>query len=205
MQATPDIDRLLAKVKNRLSEWQKQFNSSYQEKADSLTTFQKIFFGIFLILAVYFYGVYKTKLELLSRLTPATVITPTPTPRPSVLVSPSPSVQASVKPSTNAVKASIAPKPTTTPTPTPQLQSQPSWPDRPTAEATVKAKAMKEWGDDYRMVEYEFNLQMDAYSWLIQQTQYPDIMKRAQREWVDDYRMVKYEYENQVKSYQAIH
>ncbi|TXH00282.1 MAG: hypothetical protein E6R05_07320 [Candidatus Moraniibacteriota bacterium] len=205
MHGSPEIDRLIAKAKNRLTEWQKQLNASCQDKADSLTTFQKIFFVIFLILAVYFYGVYKTKVELLSRLTPATVITPTPTPQPSVLVSPNPSVQASVKPSTNAVKASIVPKPTTTPTSTPQPQSQPTWPDRPTAEATVKAKAMKEWSDDYRMVEYEFNLQMEAYSWLIQQTQYPDIMKRAQREWGDDYRMVKYEYENQVKSYQAIH
>ena len=63
---------------------------------------------------------------------------------------------------------------------------------------------MKEWGDDYRMVQYEFNLQMEAYSWLINQTQYPDIMERAQREWGNDYRMVKYEYENQVKAYQSL-
>lgn len=204
MQASSEIDRLLAKAEDKLTEWRKQLKASYQDKADGLTTFQKIFFSIFLIMAVYFYGVYKTRVEMWESMQPASVTTRTPTSRPLPTISPSPSLQASVKPSVVPAKATNKPKPTPTPTSTPQSQSQPSWPDRPTAEATVKAKAMKEWGDDYRMVEYEFNLQMEAYSWLVNQTQYPDIMKRAQREWGDDYRMVKYEYENQVKSYQSM-
>lgn len=200
----PDIEKVLDEAKAKLSDWQKQLNKAYQDKSDSMTTLQKIFFGIFLIMSVYFYGVYKTKLEMLSALSPASVTTPTPTLRPSPTTNPSPSLQATTKPSVVPAKASNKPKPTPSPTPIPQPQSQPSWPDRPTAEATVKAKAMKEWGDDYRMVEYEFNLQMEAYSWLINQSQYHDIMKRAQREWGDDYRMIKYEYENQVESYQSL-
>ena len=128
---------------------------------------------MFLIILIYFHGIYKTKLGMLSALAPASVATPTPTTLPLPTINPSPSIQASTKPSVVPAKATSKPKPSPAQSPTPQPQSQPSWPDRPTAEAAVKTKAMKEWGDDYRMVEYEFNLQMEAYSWLIQQTQYP--------------------------------
>ncbi len=204
MSKAPNLADLSKQIKSQYREIKKQVEKSWQDKSDSMTQSQKIFFSIFLIMAVYFYGVYHTKVELFTRQQPISVSSPTRTLQPPPTANPSPSIQASAKPSVVPAKATNKPKPSHTPTPTLQPQSQPSWPDRPTAEATVKAKAMKEWGDDYRMVQYEFNLQMEAYSWLINQTQYPDIMERAQREWGNDYRMVKYEYENQVKAYQSL-
>ncbi|RIK51735.1 hypothetical protein DCC61_01500 [Candidatus Microgenomates bacterium] len=204
MQELTQLEKLLVDGKSRLVALQKQLERSYQDKSDSMTAFQKIFFGIFLIMAVYFYGVYQTKVELLTRQQPISVASPTPRTQLPTTASPSPTTQPSTKPSVVPAKTTNIPKPTSTPTPAPQQQVQPSWPDRPTAEATVKANAMKEWGDNYEMVQYEFNNQMEAYSWLIQQTQYPAIMIRAQSEWGDNYEMVKYEYENQVKAYKSL-
>ena len=130
MQRTPEIDRLLTKTKDKLSEWQKQLNASYQNKADSLTTFQKIFFGIFLVLAVYFYGVYSTSIKILTSKTrqsptPAPTATIKLSPTPSISVSPSPSAKPSIKPS-NQPKILNTPKPTPIPTTSTQTNNTPT-------------------------------------------------------------------------------
>jgi hypothetical protein len=65
-----------------------------------------------------------------------------------------------------------------------------------------KTNALKEWGNDSRMVNYEVNKQTEAYDWVIKQTKYPDIIERAKQEWANDYAMVKYEYEKQVRAYE---
>jgi len=65
-----------------------------------------------------------------------------------------------------------------------------------------KANALKEWGNDSRMVNYEVNKQIEAYDWVIKQTKYPKIMNKAKQEWAADYAMVKYEYERQVEAYE---
>lgn len=77
-------------------------------------------------------------------------------------------------------------------------------PTREEAQAIVKAKAVDRWADDYSMVKYEVNKQMEAYDWLAKKDEYLDIMKKAQLRWKDDYSMVKYEYEKQVESYEEV-
>ena len=67
-----------------------------------------------------------------------------------------------------------------------------------------KTNALKEWGNDSRMVNYEVNKQTEAYDWVIKQTKYPDIIERAKQEWAEDYAMVKYEYEKQSEAYNWI-
>jgi len=67
-----------------------------------------------------------------------------------------------------------------------------------------KTNALKKWGNDSRMVNYEVNKQTEAYDWVIKQTKYPDIIERAKQEWADDYAMVKYEYEKQSEAYNWI-
>jgi hypothetical protein len=54
------------------------------------------------------------------------------------------------------------------------------------------------------MVLYEYENQLEAYKWIMAQTEYPDIMNSAKQEWGDDYEMVKYEYENQVEAYKGL-
>ena len=67
-----------------------------------------------------------------------------------------------------------------------------------------KTNALKEWGNDSRMVNYEVNKQTEAYDWVIKQTKYPDIIERAKQEWANDYAMVKYEYEKQLEAFNWI-
>lgn len=67
-----------------------------------------------------------------------------------------------------------------------------------------KTNALKEWGNDSRMVNYEVNKQTEAYDWVIKQTKYPDIIEGAKQEWANDYVMVKYEYEKQSEAYNWI-
>ena len=114
MSETPNLEYLAKKIKSQYLELKKQVKESWRDKSDSMTGFQKIFFGIFLIMAVYFYGVYHTKIELLSRFKPATIATPTPTPKPSVVTvvntSPSPEPTISTKPSVMPSKAPNTPK-----------------------------------------------------------------------------------------------
>lgn len=68
----------------------------------------------------------------------------------------------------------------------------------------LKENASQEWGNDYEMVQYEYNNQVKAYDWIMAQTEYPDIMNSAKQEWGDDYEMVKYEYKNQVEAYKSL-
>lgn len=77
-------------------------------------------------------------------------------------------------------------------------------PARNEADKIAKANAEEEWGDDYRMVKYTYENQMEAYDWLATQTEHTDIMKGAVSEWESDYRMVKYTYENQVKAFNSL-
>jgi len=65
-----------------------------------------------------------------------------------------------------------------------------------------KTNALKEWGNDSRMVNYEVKKQTEAYDWVIKHAKYTDIVKRAKQEWANDYAMVKYEYEKQVAAYE---
>jgi hypothetical protein len=76
-------------------------------------------------------------------------------------------------------------------------------PSNPRADAlaVLKANAAREWGDDYQMVQFEYNNQVEAYDWVTRQTAQPTIMARAKQEWDDDYQMVKFEYENQLEAY----
>lgn len=87
--------------------------------------------------------------------------------------------------------------PVTPPTPAPNNA-------RADALAKLKANASAEWGDDYQMVKYEYDNQVEAYDWVMAQTAHPDIMAKAKREWGMDYQMVQYEYNNQVKAYNAL-
>ena len=92
------------------------------------------------------------------------------------------------------------------PTPTEELQQTGAdlLPPREEAKGIVKAKAESEWENDYSMVKYEIDKQMEAYDWLAKQNIHLDIMKRAKQEWKDDYSMVKYEYEKQVEAYESL-
>jgi hypothetical protein len=67
-----------------------------------------------------------------------------------------------------------------------------------------KTNALKEWGNDSRMVNFEVKKQTEAYDWYIKQTKYPDIIERAKQEWANDYAMAKYEYEKQSEAYNWI-
>ncbi|NCD01163.1 hypothetical protein EOL94_03670 [bacterium] len=68
----------------------------------------------------------------------------------------------------------------------------------------LKENASQEWGNDYEMVQYEYNNQVKAYDWVVSQREYPDIMTKAKQEWGNDYEMVQYEYENQLEAYKWI-
>jgi|CXWL01.1.fsa_nt_gi predicted nucleotidyltransferase len=68
----------------------------------------------------------------------------------------------------------------------------------------IKANARTKWGDDYKMVKYEQDNQIEAYNWITKQTEYPDIMEKAENKWGYDFKMVKYEYENQVEAYKSL-
>jgi hypothetical protein len=90
--------------------------------------------------------------------------------------------------------------------PTPIAPSVTSTPqgDDPNVLATLKQNASTKWGDNYTMVQYEYNQQVTAYEWVLAQTQYPDIMTKAKQKWNDDYVMAQYEYNQQVAAYKAL-
>ena len=87
------------------------------------------------------------------------------------------------------------PKPATTPAP----QN-----DRASVLVILKANASAKWGDNYQMVKYEYDNQVEAYDWVVAQTKYPSIMAGAKQKWSNNYQMVKYEYENQVEAYEWV-
>jgi hypothetical protein len=77
---------------------------------------------------------------------------------------------------------------------------------------SIRAKAQREWPDDYDMQVYEIKKQVAACKW-IYQTQYiigvpletfRAIKSKAADEWPDDYDMQKYEIEKQVKAYKQL-
>jgi len=62
--------------------------------------------------------------------------------------------------------------PTLAPTPTEEIQQTGAslLPPREEAKGIVKANAESKWEDDYSMVKYEIDKQMEAYDWLAKQT-----------------------------------
>ena len=78
------------------------------------------------------------------------------------------------------------------------------FPSKERVQEIIKKNAQEKWGDDYRMVKYEYDNQVEAYSWLIEQKNHPQIMGKAYQKWGDDYKMVKYEYDNQVEAYESL-
>ena len=60
-----------------------------------------------------------------------------------------------------------------------------------------KTNALKKWGNDSRMVNFEVEKQTEAYDWVIKYVEYSDILEKAKQKWSNDYVMVKYEYEIQ--------
>lgn len=111
-------------------------------------------------------------------------------------------IQQPAKPTASIpTKTEINPISTTAqaPTPTPAPQT-----DRASVLMILKTNASTEWGDNYQMVKYEYDNQVEAYDWVVAQTKYSDIMMGAKQDWGNNYQMVKYEYENQVEAYEWI-
>ncbi|MBA7572656.1 hypothetical protein ES695_02590 [Candidatus Atribacteria bacterium 1244-E10-H5-B2] len=92
----------------------------------------------------------------------------------------------------------------TEPEPEPSGDPETIFPSREEAMEIIEANAYDYWGDDYIMVQWEIDLQTEAYDWLVQQTEYPNIMSNAYDYWGDDYSMVKWEYERQVEAYEGL-
>lgn len=67
--------------------------------------------------------------------------------------------------------------------------------------AILKTNATTKWGDNYQMVKFEYDNQVEAYNWVVAQTKHTDILDRAKNKWGYNYEMVKYEYENQTEAY----
>ena len=70
--------------------------------------------------------------------------------------------------------------------------------------AKLKANASAKWGDNYQMVKFEYDNQVEAYDWVMAQTAHPDIMAKAKQKWGMNYQMVKFEYDNQVEAYNSL-
>lgn len=92
-----------------------------------------------------------------------------------------------------------SPVPSSAPAPIPARQT-----DRTSVLAVLKSNASSKWGDNYEMVKYEYDKQVEAYDWVVAQTKYPDIMNKAKQKWVNNYEMVKYEYDKQVEAYEWV-
>lgn len=89
-------------------------------------------------------------------------------------------------------------------TPTKTTTTAPTQSDRASVLAILKSNASAKWADNYQMVKYEYDNQVEAYDWVVAQTSYPDIMAKAKQKWGNNYQMVKYEYENQVKAFKSL-
>ena len=72
------------------------------------------------------------------------------------------------------------------------------WLEENAQNKVILENAKKEMGDDYVLVQYEYQQQLANFEWIDQQTAYPDIMKKAKKEWGDDYEMVRDMYEEEV-------
>ncbi|MFC1726906.1 hypothetical protein ACFL0Y_00065 [Patescibacteria group bacterium] len=155
------------------------------KKAKGCLILVGLFLGLFLIIGVF--GNDDSKKSDSSKLTP--------TPVKEV------EVTATVKP-----EEKIEEKTTEAPTPTIKIQQTGAslLPSREEAKDIVKADAENKWEDDYSMVRYEIDEQMESFDWLAKQNTHLDIMKSAMQKWENDYGMVKYEYENQVEAYESL-
>ncbi|HEV7702290.1 MAG TPA: hypothetical protein VGO63_02520 [Candidatus Paceibacterota bacterium] len=122
----------------------------------------------------------------------------TTTPSKPVVTNPAPAVS-NTKPVTTPAPKTVQSAPATTQAPTPAPQS-----DRASVLVILKANASAKWGDNYQMVKYEYDNQVEAYDWVVAQTKYPSIMAGAKQKWSNNYQMVKYEYENQVEAYEWV-
>ena len=90
----------------------------------------------------------------------------------------------------------------TTPTQAPVVSTPQT--DRASMLVILKTNASAKWGDNYEMVKYEYDNQVEAYDWVMAQTAYPDIMAKAKQKWGNNYEMVQYEYNNQVEAYKSL-
>lgn len=78
------------------------------------------------------------------------------------------------------------------------------FPNRTEAEKIARASADQKWGNNYEMVKYNYDNQMEAYDWLVKQTEHKDIMQGAIDKWGNNYEMVRYNYQNQVEAYNSL-
>lgn len=77
-----------------------------------------------------------------------------------------------------------------------QLQS-----DLEKIEEIIKENAIKKWQDDYRMVEYEYNLQVESLNEIFSKENLDsEILEKSLEEWGYDFRMVLYEYDMQFEA-----
>src|SRR3989344_8200387 len=124
-------------------------------------------------------------------------VTSVPTLVPTLTDVPTPTAVLTQTPKPNPVSKVI-----TTPIQAPVVSTPQT--DRASILAILKANASKEWGDNYEMVKYEYDNQVEAYDWVMAQTAYLEIMAKAKQEWGNNYEMVKYEYNNQVEAYKSL-
>ena len=77
-------------------------------------------------------------------------------------------------------------------------------------EKILKNQALKSWGNDYEMVEYEYENQKEAY-YKVHSVMYNKdlsgtineiLLGEAILNWITDFEMVWYEYENQLESWE---
>jgi hypothetical protein len=99
--------------------------------------------------------------------------------------------------------STIQTKSTPSNTPIPQVNS-PALTNNDDIYSVLKENAKQKWGNDYEMVQYSYNNQVEAYNWVLAQTEHPDIMAKAINKWGNDFEMVKYNYENQVEAYEWV-
>lgn len=68
---------------------------------------------------------------------------------------------------------------------------------------TLKSNCIKKWKNDYTMIEYCFNNQVEAYG-VVSNLTPSGIITRCKAKWGDDYIMVLYCYENQSKAKRSL-
>jgi len=79
-----------------------------------------------------------------------------------------------------------------------ETESLSIFPSREKALGIIKENAQKAWGDNYRMIKYKIDEQIEAYDWLVKQKGYPQIMEKAYEKWGNDYWWVRSEYKEQI-------
>jgi hypothetical protein len=113
-------------------------------------------------------------------------------------------IGATAKKPVSAVVEEVPKVTETKPTESVPVTPNPNTPDRESILNLLKTTAKAKWGDNYQMVKYEYDNQVEAYDWVVSQTAYPEIMAKAKSKCGNNYQMVKYEYENQVKAFKSL-